>query len=116
MKKTFLALLSISIVCGVVIYSCKKDASSSTSTHNYMNVGYITGFDTGSCSCCGGMMMTFSSNTTPYAADYKLIDTLPSDLGIGLGDTFPIKMSVDWKVNLSKSGCSNYISITKFQK
>ncbi|MCX6208527.1 MAG: hypothetical protein NTZ59_03220 [Bacteroidetes bacterium] len=114
MKKTFLVSLCSIVILTATIYSCKKDAT--TPTHNYMNVGYITGFDTGSCSCCGGIMITFASNATPYAAPYNLIDTAASELGIVITDTFPIKMSVDWAANTNKVGCNNYIRITKFQR
>lgn len=61
-----------------------------------MDKAILTGLDTGTCSCCGGVMITFSDNAAPYSADYKLLENNPEDMGIKQGTQFPIYVELDW--------------------
>jgi hypothetical protein len=86
--------------------SCKKQTT-------YMNDAIITGNDARTCTCCGGLMITFNGETRPYSGDYKLIEN-GNDLGIKDNEYFPIYVKVDWKVDMTNV-CNNII-ITRFAK
>ncbi len=63
-----------------------------------MNDGIITGSDMKMCPCCGGLMITFTENPTPYAAGFHRIENAAA-LGITDKDTFPLYVKVDWKTD-----------------
>ena len=106
MKGLKLILVFILLFFSVSFNSCKKEPA-------YMNDGILTGFDQRVCACCGGLMITFSNNITPYSADFKLIDNW-SEIGIQPGDKFPVYIKVDWEP-ATGSICS-HIKITRFKR
>lgn len=78
-----------------------------------MTSAIITGGDLRSCSCCGRLMVTFTSDPKPYSSAFKLIDN-DADLNISSKQTFPFYVKISY-VNLSK--CSgNFIQVTKLEK
>ena len=84
--------------------SCRKAEAS------FMNNGIITGPDIRACVCCGGLMITFTGNPQPYAAEFKRIENV-DELGITDKDKFPIYVKVDWRTD-SSSVCG-FIIITR---
>lgn len=61
-----------------------------------MSNAIITGFDMRACACCGGLMITFNGEKTPYTGDFKLIGN-ETDLGQQYKENFPVYVKVDWK-------------------
>ena len=78
-----------------------------------MNDGIITGSDRGACICCGGLMITFTQNPEPYAAEFRRIENA-AELRITDKDKFPIYVKVDWRID-SASACKPII-ITRMIK
>ena len=72
-----------------------------------MNEAIITGADMRACPCCGGYMISFNGETTPYAGDFKLIEN-GSEFGITEKDIFPLYVKVDWKTDTTNA-CHNII-------
>jgi hypothetical protein len=103
MQQSFKKLSVFLVLLLILSNSCKEDS--------YMNEGIITGYDLRECACCGGPMITFTSDPKPYSAEFKLIEN-EADLGITDKDTFPIYVKVDWKE--SSAGACNRIIITRF--
>lgn len=60
-------------------------------------IAIITGFDNRECSCCGGFMLNFNSNPTPYQGEFKLADSFPPNVKIDVTDDFPIHVNVKWR-------------------
>lgn len=71
----------------------------------------LTGFDQRMCACCGGLMITFGTDPTPYRDTFYLIDNAPAALGITDSATFPIYVKVRWQ-KLSKCA-GKYIRINR---
>ena len=99
-------MLMTSLFILLINVACKKEQP-------YMNDAIITGSDPRMCVCCGGLMITFTNDPRPYAADYKHIENV-ADLGLTEKDTFPIYVKVDWKID-TKSACKPII-ITRFKR
>lgn len=92
--------------------SCNKEKA-------FMNNGVITGFDSRTCPCCGGLMINFIGETQSYKEPFYLITNNPSELGINNSSTFPIYIKVDWTqegVGCASGGIGNIIKITRFKK
>lgn len=100
MKRLFILLL---LTEGFV--SCKKDATTVTDA-------VITGYDARMCACCGGLMINFENNPSPYSGSFYLINNMPANSGITNSSTFPIYLKVEWEKEPTK--CSgSYINILK---
>jgi hypothetical protein len=89
MKKPLRLIGFILVLLFFAATSCKKEPP-------YMNDGIITGFDMRACVCCGGLMITFTGDKTPYAGDFKLIGN-ETDLGQEYKEKFPVYVKVAWK-------------------
>lgn len=78
-----------------------------------MNDAIIIGYDLRTCVCCGGLMITFNGETSPYTGDFKLIEN-SGDLGVTDKDKFPLYVKVDWKVDTTN--VCKHIIITRFAR
>lgn len=74
----------------------------------------LTGLDQRMCVCCGGLMITFGTDPTPYRDTFYLIDNAPAELGINDSATFPIYVKVSWQ-KLSKCA-GKYIKVNRLIK
>lgn len=107
MKKYYsLAVGFLLMTAGFMLSCSKKD--------EYMNKAIITGYDLRTCACCGGLMITFSENSNPYAADYKLLQNDPASMGISEASKFPIYIELDWEPVSSCNGM--WIKATRYKK
>ena len=83
MKPIFLLLIIMTTL--TVLSGCKKD--------EYMTEATITGWNIGSCPCCGGLEVTLASNNTSYPGLFFLLGNEASSLGLSdTVSTFPIYM------------------------
>lgn len=68
-----------------------------------MQNAIITGFDARRCLCCGGFMVTFSDNPTPYEADYY--QWRPTDeeqnFGVTHASHFPLRVKISFQPKAS---------------
>lgn len=99
-----LACLSLLLI-GI---SCKKQEN------NLVDV-YLTGYDIRFCSCCGGVMINFDGDSTPYKGNFKLIDNV-NDLDLGPNQAFPVHVKVSWKGTANSCSSPQHIIITKMIK
>ncbi len=105
-------LISLLTIVSLTNLSCKKEKS-------FMNDGVITGFDTRTCPCCGGLMINFIGETQPYKGAFYLIQNNSSELGIDNNSAFPIYFKVDWtqdRIGCTSGAIGNIIKITRFKK
>lgn len=103
-SQCILTTLAIFFILTIFI-SCRRNIST------YKSNAIITGFDKRMCICCGGLMINFNNDPTPYHSDFKLIFN-STMTGITAKDTFPINVYVEYKIdttNLCKP-----IVLTKF--
>lgn len=56
----------------------------------------ITGYDARRCACCGGFMVNFSEDPSPYAEAFKLVQTFPEGIVISNTSDFPIYAKINW--------------------
>ena len=96
--------LVFSVIILILAINCAKDKDAS---YNAIIVGY----DNRECVCCGGLMITFSDNPAPYASDYYIIDNLPPNSGISENSTFPLYVSIIWKLTDKTCGEIKFIDI-----
>lgn len=76
----------------MIITSCQKSEEKDA-----MSDAILTGYDIRDCICCGGLMVTFSDNPTPYSETFYLVNTLPGGLGIDATTKFPLFVRITWK-------------------
>ena len=100
-----LSLLIFSIACKK--HDCQKPRSALTDV-------IITGNDLRACACCGGLMITFTSNSTPYSEKFYDIDQLPANSGINENSTFPIYVKVKYETVTTQ--CSDHVNILILEK
>ena len=100
-----LASLLFSIACKK--HDCMKPKSTLTDA-------IITGNDLRACACCGGLMITFTNNSTPYSEKFYIIDQLPTNSGINENSTFPINVRV--KYETSTASCADHLNILTLEK
>jgi hypothetical protein len=79
-----------------------------------MSKAVITGFDTRKCACCGGLMVNFEGETTPYQGDFYVLTNTPSQMGIDSSTVFPVFIKANW-INTGNCG-GRIVTITKFKK
>lgn len=82
-----------------------------------MTLAVITGYDTRSCPCCGGLMINFNGETEPYKGAFYLIQNNPAEFGVDSATHFPLYVRVEW-IN---EGCTvgalgNLITITRYKR
>ena len=100
------------ILFSMLFISCQK--------HNCQNPksslteAIITGNDLRNCACCGGLMITFSNNATPYSEKFYDIDLLPSNSGINESSAFPIYVRV--KYETPTTSCGGHVNILTLEK
>ena len=95
-------------IAAILTGGCKKSAD----THATDAV--ITGYDYRKCSCCGGLMISFSNDPQPYHNSFYLIRHLPDNAGIGEQTTFPVYAKVIWQP--VTGGCGQSIDIISISK
>ncbi|HAS41795.1 MAG TPA: hypothetical protein DCS93_15050 [Microscillaceae bacterium] len=68
-----------------------------------MQTAIITGFDARRCLCCGGFMVTFNDNPTPYEADYYQwrIPHNGPNFGVSHSSSFPLKVKINYQLKAS---------------
>lgn len=103
--KQLLIILIVLMAAGLT--SCKKEKLS-------LIPAVITGYDMRKCMCCGGLMINFQNDTTPYSGNFYLVANDPAEFGIDINSSFPVYVEVDWKVDTS--GCPGKIRITQLKK
>lgn len=103
------------IVCTIILtfpnLSCEKEGK--------LDSGIITGFDSRSCPCCGGLLINFKGETQSYVGEFYLIQNSPEELGIGLDADFPMYVKVRWtQEGLAPVTCAlgNIIRIMSIRK
>lgn len=102
-------ILQSFVIFMIVLSACAKK----TYTPQYQDA-IITGMDYRKCACCGGLMITFSSDPVPYSADFKLISNRNSELGISDTDTFPIFVKTIWETDSTR--CGQFVKIKKIYR
>ena len=100
------------LVAVISLSAISCDKSGQCSEGNELTKAIITGYDLRKCSCCGGLMITFSSNPQPNIAAFNLIANDPSEFGINQQTQFPVYISVNYK---KLDGCGDKVMITKFR-
>lgn len=88
-----------------VFVSCRKDSAG-------VSNAVITGYDARMCACCGGLMINFENNPSPYTGTFYLINEMPANSGITTSSTFPIYLKVVWEKERTKCP-GNYINIKR---
>lgn len=98
-------LLFLGVPLALLLNSCTKD--------KYMSKAVITGFDDRMCICCGGLMINFEGETTPYQGDFYNLTNSPAELGIDSTTVFPMHIKADW---IKTNNCNGrVIKITRFE-
>lgn len=99
-------LLVLSALFAALFSSCKKSGSD-------MSDAVITGYDTRTCRCCGGLMINFNGNPQPYAEEFKVVKN-DADFGFSSSQPFPVYVKVSW---VSEPECSgNEIRVIKLER
>ncbi|NII29015.1 hypothetical protein HB364_28310 [Pseudoflavitalea sp. X16] len=106
MKKYLLLLLIPALL--VTGPACRKNKKELTSA-------ILTGNDPRYCGCCGGIMVTFTNNPVPMAAEFKLFRGNLSNY-LGSNPTFPIYVEIEWHADPDKCANQEFIIITKLIK
>lgn len=112
MKHSMQALFPLMLLILSMNTSCKKQAS-------FMNEGVITGFDSRTCPCCGGLVINFKGVLQSYSGQFYLIENNPAEFGIDASTTFPVRVKVDWTQDRTMcitGAIGNIIRITRFKK
>lgn len=94
----------LAIITSVILSGCKKES---------MTSAIITGFDSRMCACCGGLMITFTSNPDPYQGEFFLVTNDAAELEIAMTTSFPVYMQVEYEF---KNICSKEVMIKKYKK
>lgn len=99
--------------------ACKKGKNDNEDRHK--DRGVIIGFDTQTCSCCGGLLINFKPSEPVSATNPpKLIKNNPAEFGIDTNTQFPIDVEVEWTSNvppaLMTCALGNLIMITTFKR
>lgn len=63
----------------------------------------LKGYDPRDCACCGGMMVSFPSDTGSTGSNFYLWDNIPQSYHFDQ-DTFPINVKISYK--LLPQGCA----------
>ncbi len=110
-------ILMVGLVTTLFLSSCNKDCHKPDKPKpkptNSTNA-IITGYDYRKCSCCGGMMITFSEDPVPYSATFVKVSELPANTGIGENSEFPIYVKVQYtKVS---DDCGGAVKITALER
>jgi hypothetical protein len=101
-------LFSLVVIAGTGSDGCKKEKEKD------MDNALLTGFDQRQCPCCGGPMLTFSKDPTPYKDSFYLVENDLAVFGISESTTFPVAVKVAWK---KVAKCSNkYVHIDKLTR
>lgn len=107
-----MATVKTIIVCLIIFVFSMSGCSNNTSSEDKQYNAIITGYDMRMCMCCGGLMVTFQDNPTPYSGKFYLIHN-SSELGIDEKTTFPIYVNITW---VEKDFCSPSIIVTSYKK
>jgi len=86
--------------------SCNKSNSGTAAMG--LRDAVITGFDQRLCPCCGGPMINFENNPTPYSGRFYLVENDLSSYGISASSTFPLFVRVEYNV---KEKCGDTVVI-----
>jgi hypothetical protein len=93
-KASFLAI--ILILNMIIIGACNKPKPTTACKEGYVKA-IITGYDMRKCACCGGLMVTFSNDPTPYSADFVLVETMPKGSTINESTKFPVHVCIKYE-------------------
>ena len=102
MKTIFVSALVILAGFTLLLFSCRKDPA-------ILDNAIITGNDMRMCPCCGGIMITFSNNPSPYQATFYDIDSVAPNSVISDTMTFPKYVRVKW--HFESKGCPVNVAI-----
>jgi hypothetical protein len=102
MKTIFFSALVILSAFTILLFSCRKE-------HVNPDNAILTGSDMRYCVCCGGIMITFSNDPTPYQATFYDIDTIAPNSVISDTITFPKYVKVKW--HFESRGCPAFVAI-----
>ncbi len=92
-KSIFSILLILSFV---VLGACDKPKPANTCKEGYVKA-IVTGYDMRKCACCGGLMVTFSNDPTPYSADFVLVESMPKGSTITDNTKFPVNVCIKYE-------------------
>lgn len=95
----------------LALFSCKENDPNSDSS--YMNEAIITGYDMRMCACCGGFMLSFEKNASPYQGVFYLVSNMPTNSGIKDSTKFPINVLIDWSID--SLNCGKKINIKRIK-
>jgi len=98
------------LICFLILTNCRK-----TGDEAAMANAILTGYDIRDCACCGGLMVTFSNDTTRYSGAYYLVDKLPDNSGIDNNTKFPLYVKITWKYSSNVCGGTKFIDILKLE-
>lgn len=109
MKLTHLYLLGIAFLLFLQAPSC----SSPPEEIDIWTSAIITGQDARRCMCCGGFMITFSDNPTPYEAEFvswqEDFQSIDDRFGITADSDFPLYVEIQYQ--LVENPCKGWENI-----
>ena len=98
------------IIFLLMIIGCRK-----TNENVVLTDAILAGYDLRACVCCGGLMVTFSNDTTRYSGTFYLIDELPNSSGIDNNTKFPLHVKINWKYSTKVCGSNKFVDILKIE-
>ena len=99
-------LIIIFTVCVLGLSACVNQKTNqgngkTTTMENNQNTveAIIIGFDARRCQCCGGFMVTFSNDPTPYKADHYQWRPKQGqeNFGVSHSSKFPMRVKIKYK-------------------
>lgn len=111
--KTLKPILLVLVFFSLIAVNCNKKDCRKPQPETLKDA-IITGVDYRKCACCGGLMITFTSNPKPYSAEFYNIGQMPPNTDISDSSEFPIYVKV--KYTKSTANCGNAIDISVLQK
>lgn len=109
LKMNNITQLLFGIIFLLMITNCQKN-----NENNVMTDAIVTGYDLRACACCGGLMVTFSNDTTRYSGAFYLVDELPNNSGIDNNTKFPLYVKINWKFS-RVCGSTKFVDILKIE-
>jgi len=109
--KTYLKIATLFVIVSLFSVGCKKHDCQQPKSD--LVDAIITGNDLRACACCGGLMITFTTNPTPYAGKFYDIDQMPANTGINENSTFPVNVRVKYNTTTS---CGDHVNILILEK
>ena len=110
LKMNNITRLLFGIICLIMVSSCQK-----TNENAGLSDAIITGYDLRACACCGGLMVTFSTDTTRYSGTFYLVNQLPNNSGIDNNTKFPLDVKISWKFSTRECGSTKFVDVLKIE-